>query len=132
MKNKTCPRIKESKTFSSTYTRQTYKMRHRLTCKSSWVIYLVTCEVCRKQYVGSTTDPLHLRHNGHKSEIKNGSTPLGRHFSQCRIENFSSQAIDCDKPGEKEALLMLEGIWQHRLATMEVHGNIGKRNEMAK
>ena len=134
----TCPRIKESKTFNSTYTKQTYKMRHRLTCKSSFVIYLVTCtarsqdqrRICGKQYVGKTTEAMHLRHAGHKTEIRLRSTPLGRHFSECGIKNFSLQIIDCVKQGEDEALQIIEGIWQHKLATFEVHGNINNLNEM--
>ena len=136
----TCPRIFESKTFSSSYTKQSYKIRHHLTCKTSYVIYLVTCTVkshdqlriCVKQYVGSTTEALHLRHSGHKSEIRLKSTPLGRHFDRCGIKNFSLQAIDCVKQGENEALLIVEGMWQHKLATFEANGNINKRDEMKK
>ena len=114
-------------------------MRHRLTCKSSWVIYLVTCtarsqdgKTCGKQYVGCTTEALHLRHSGHKTEIRTRSTPLGRHFDICGIKHFSLQVIDCVNPGEREALQIVEGMWQHKLATFEIHGNINKKDEMKK
>ena len=30
----------------------------------------------------------------------------------------------------EEALRCLEGVWQHRLATFEVHGNINSRDEL--
>ena len=104
------------------------------------MIYLVTCTakshdqstICGKQYVGSTTEALHLRHAGHRTEIRLKSTPLGRHFDRCGINNFSLQAIDCVKQGEKEALLIVEGIWQHKLATFEANGNINKKDEMKK
>ena len=115
-------------------------MRHHLTCKSSYVIYLITCKAkmqdhdheCGAQYVGRTIDSMNLRHNGHRNEIKLKNTPLGRHFAKCGYENLSLQIIDCVKPGEKEALLIIEGIWQHKLAVFEVHGSINKRNEMKK
>ena len=136
----TCPGIKESQTFTSTHTKQSYKMRHRLTCRSSYVIYLVTClsrsqdqmTICGQQYVGKTTEAMHLRHSGHKTEIRLRSTPLGRHFSHCGLKNFSLQVIDCVKEGEDEALQIVEGMWQHKLATFEVHGNINRLNEMKK
>ena len=35
----TCPRLNVSRTFTSKFTRRTYKMRHRLTCKSTFVVY---------------------------------------------------------------------------------------------
>ena len=73
---------------------------------------------------------MHLRHAGHKMEIRLKSTPLGRHYSECGIKNFSLQIIDCVKVGEDEALQIIEGIWQHKLATFEAHGNINSLNEM--
>ena len=71
---------------------------------------------------------MHLRHAGHKTEIRLRSTPLGRHFSECGIKNL--QIIDRAKQGEDEALQIIEGIWQHKLATFQVHGNINNLNEM--
>ena len=101
-------------------------------CKSSYVVYLVTCNICNKQYTGSTTETIGLCHASHRTEIKNKSTPLGRHFSYCGLENFSLQLIDCVKQGENDALEVLEGFWSHRLATFQVHGNINKRDEMTR
>ena len=95
-------------------------MRHRLTCKSPFVVYLVTCtkssnnqlqtHICGKQYTGMTTQTMASRHSSHKTEIKEKSTPLGRHFAQCGIQNFSLQIIDTVKEGEGDALEILEGF----------------------
>ena len=143
----TCPRIYESSTFTSSRTKMRYKMRHRLTCKSSFVVYLVTCikpcdqghsqtrngeKICGRQYTGCTTETMALRHAGHRTEIKNNSTPLGRHFAECGIENFSLQIIDTVNEGEHEALEILEGFWTHRLATFKIHGNLNKRDELTR
>ena len=43
---------------------------------------------------------MHKRHTGHRREI----------------EDESTQIIKCVKPGEEEALFVVEGIWQNRLA----------------
>ena len=116
-------------------------MRHNLSCKSSFVVYLVTCtkphnnllqiQICGKQYTGMTTQTMGQRHSAHKTEIKEKSTPLGRHFAECGIQHFSLQIIDTVKEGERDALEILEGFWTHRLATFEVHGNLNKKDELA-
>ena len=127
---KLCQTLKESTHFSSSFTGLKYKIRHHLTCKSKNTVYLITCQGCSKQYTGSSTDPLHVRHGGHRQEIRSESTELGRHFARCGVDNLSIQAIDCVKHGQADALRYLEGIWQNRLATFEQNGNINIRNEM--
>ena len=72
------------------------------------------------------------RHNGHRQEIKNELTPLGKHFARCGIENFSLQIIDCVREGQEIALRVLKGFWCHRLATFKAHGNINDREEMSR
>jgi hypothetical protein len=52
---------------------------------------------------------------------------IGRHFG---YNNFIIQMIDCVKPGEDEAIFIVEGIWQNRLATFTQHGNINVRDEL--
>ena len=66
-----CPRLKEGDSFSSNFTGQTYKIRHHLTCKSKYVVYLITCDKCGKQYTGKSINYMHVRHCGHRSEIEN-------------------------------------------------------------
>ena len=60
---------------------------------------------------------MHKRHSGHRREIEDESTPLGRHFAKCGYQIFSLQMIDCVKPGEDEAIFVIEGIWQKWLET---------------
>ena len=128
---KLCTTLNVSTHFTSTFTGLRYRMRHHLTCKSRFTVYLITCKLCSKQYTGSSTDPLHVRHQGHRQEIRQEHTELGRHFARCGEEHLSIQIIDCVNEGEEDALRYLEGIWQNRLATFEQHaGNINVRNEM--
>ena len=91
---------------------------------------MVTCKCCDKQYVGCSTTAMNIRHNGHKQEIREANTPLGRHFHVCGVENYVVQIIDHVKIGHSEALHQKEGIWAHRLATFVEHGNINIRDEM--
>ena len=98
-----CPRLKEGDKFKSTYTGMTYNVRHNFTCKSKYVIYLITCKSCNKQCMRKTTQYMHLRHGGHRSEVDNESSELGEQFAYCEMENMSIQIIDCVKQGEDEA-----------------------------
>ena len=45
---------------------------------------------------------------------------------------FGIQMRDFLKPGQTEAALIVEGIWQNRLATFEQNGNINVRHELTK
>ena len=127
----TCPRLNESGRFTSTFTNRTYKMWSKFTCKSKFVVYLVTCTRCKAQYVGKKVNTMMERHNGHRREEER-STPLGRHFSQCGLKNFSLQIIAGVKEGEEEALMIAEGIWIARLATMEGQGGLNSKDEKKK
>ena len=91
---------------SSRATSQDSSTRSGTTC-----VYLVTCLQCSKQYTGSSTQAMHQRHSGHRQEVMNMSSELGRHFAQCGgVESMSLQIIDCVREGEEEALRYLEGI----------------------
>ena len=125
-----CPRLKEGDKFKSTYTGMSYNVRHNLTYKSKYVIYLITCKSCNKQYTGKTTQYMHLRHGGHRSEVDNESSELGEHYAHCGMDNMSILIIDCVRQGEDETLSILEGYWQNLLATFQANNsNINIRNE---
>ena len=42
-------------------------VNHHLDCDSKCVVYLLTCKVRKKQYVGQTTDKFRFRWNNYKS-----------------------------------------------------------------
>ena len=66
--------------YTSTVTRESYKIDDDYTCKSSNCIYLVTCGICDKQYVGKTTMSMRKRHKMHRMDIKANRFGLGSHF----------------------------------------------------
>ena len=61
-----CNNIEETEIFSSTVTGETYKINHHLCCNGKCLIYLLTCNVCGKQYSGKKVDKLRSRWNNYK------------------------------------------------------------------
>ena len=81
---KTCQHVKTINTFRSSVTGKSYKMHTPATCKTKGVVYLIECRKCRKQYVGSTKNALHIRLNGHRYDIKRKKMekPVAKHFNR--------------------------------------------------
>ena len=79
----TCSHIQTGTTFRSATTNQAFNVRATATCKTRNVIYLIDCRKCRKQYVGETQNPLHIRLNGHHNDIAHKRTekPVASHFN---------------------------------------------------
>ena len=74
--------------FKSKVTGKEYKINYSFDCDSSNAVYLLECNVCRVQYVGSTNTPFRLRFNNYKacySKFSQGSSEpqadFFRHFS---------------------------------------------------
>lgn len=59
--------IQETDIFKCTVDGKQYKVNHLFNCDSKCVVYLLTCRVCKKQYVGLTTDKFRLKWNNYKS-----------------------------------------------------------------
>ena len=74
-----------------------YKIRQKVNCLSSYIIYLGTCKKCQGQYVGKSTQQFKERHSGHKQEIKNEIGGLGQHYGGargCGYENIQIIIIE--------------------------------------
>ena len=67
----TCQHIRTEDTFTSTTSGRSFHVQATATCKTRNVIYLIQCKKCKLQYVGETQNPLHIRLNGHRSDICN-------------------------------------------------------------
>ena len=126
--------MKESTTFTSTRTGRTYKMRHTLDCRSSWIIYLLTCKFkgCGRQYVGRSWREFYKRHYGHRQQFKNQLQELGKHFhhSNHGPHNVQIQIIDQVREGNKPALKQCEGFWQHQLMTFVEQGGLNSLDDL--
>ena len=56
-----CISVIETDTFTSTVTGESFKINHKFNCDDRYLIYLLTCNQCRKQYVGQTVDNFGFR-----------------------------------------------------------------------
>ena len=63
----TCKNVQECDTFTSHVTKEASKINHHFHCNSKCLVYLLSCKVCGKQYVGSTTDKFRFQWNSYKN-----------------------------------------------------------------
>ena len=88
----------ESNSFLSFQTGKSYKIRPKLSCDSTNIIYLASCKRCRLQYIGSTTTDFRVTFRNHKSAMvtKKKTCEVAVHFKKTPhdLSNFSFQSID--------------------------------------
>ena len=79
-KCKTCPFINTATTIAGPTGRFTVKSS--LCCKSSDIVYVLTCTLCSQLYIGETCRSLAERFSEHLRSMKLGySNPVGQHFA---------------------------------------------------
>ena len=125
------------KHFRCTVTNKNYKIKQHLDCNVRNVIYLITCNTCQKQYVGSTTN-FKSRFTLYKSDIKllKKSCTCIQHFgkihswSDFRMQPIEQVHISDDLPSaEKEKkLLARERHWMAELRT--IYFGLNDRNDI--
>ena len=109
--------ITSSTTFTSKITRKTYIL-HNLSCHSHNVIYLNTCSLCSKQYVGLTSQTLRKRFNTHRVSINNdGGDAVAKHFNLPRrnINHAKFTPTDQLLTADMIDLQNKETFWIHTL-----------------
>ena len=96
-KCKACNYIIQDSKFRSSNTLKKFNLKFYFNCKSTSLIYLITCKKCTLQYVGQTTRRLADRITDHISSIKNNkNNPIGIHFNSNnhKLDHFSIIPID--------------------------------------
>jgi hypothetical protein len=63
----------DTESFNSPVTVRSYRILGNSSCKTNNCIYIISCGVCHKQYIGETTD-LRKRINNHRSSIRTKKT----------------------------------------------------------
>ena len=69
-----------------TSTGRHFEIRNRLTCKSTGVLYLITCNGCSEQYLGMTNDVLAKRFTVHRQQMNNPQyrkLGVSKHLKEC-------------------------------------------------
>ena len=126
--------MNETDSFASSVTKEEHKINHCFNCNGKCLIYLLTCKICLKQYVGQTVDEFRLRWNNYKSNYRKQQRVescmqehLFEHFNEEGHHGFlkdvSITCIDKTNPSEP---LKRENYWKSVLKTMAPLGlNIG-------
>ena len=127
-----CSQINKTGSLQSTITGQTYNTMMKVSCRSSNLIYAVTCKQCGLQYVGQTLLRIKDRFVGHFGDINksNQEKPLGKHFSQNNhkgIEDVYITVLEFIKmpPRSPQAITIrhrVEKCWTHVLRTLAPQG----------
>jgi hypothetical protein len=78
-----CPNLNKTGEITSSVTGKNYRSMHNVSCRSSNLIYCITCKRCKKQYVGQTLLRLKSRfvHHYYTVDKKDQTKPVGKHFS---------------------------------------------------
>ena len=129
-----CPRAEKCQininTFRSTNTKRKYVIRQKISCSTSYLIYLIYCTNCKGNYVGKSKQQFKRRHSGHKQEISNRIGGLGQHFhvtnnQGCNYEHLEATLIEKVKQGDDTKLAERELYWQYQLRTFRENGGNG-------
>ena len=70
-----------------------FKINLYFNCNSKCLIYLFSCKVCRKQYVGSTTDKFRYQWNNYRNSQRKAETGAD-HMQKYLHDHFISQDHD--------------------------------------
>ena len=124
-----CNVMSNCDSFKSKVTGKEYKINYSFNCDSSNVVYLLECNVCGVQYVGSTNTPFRLRFNNYKAcnrKFSQGSSvpqaEFFRHFSgeghRGFLQDIRVSIIDRLTGGNR----MRESFWQYKLDSFSPKG----------
>ncbi|KAL9972658.1 hypothetical protein ACROYT_G019009 [Oculina patagonica] len=83
----TCPHIENGRrTYTFNNTGEVREIKHRITCKSSNLTYMIECNKCKKQYIGETKRSIRERFAEHRQATNNprhanASAAVPTHFN---------------------------------------------------
>ena len=88
-----------------------FKIRCEMSCSSCYVIYVITCKGCKRQYIGETGDILRNRVSVHRQLIKDSGTrqiPLSEHIDNCSTEEIQFSICPFYKLHNSDTILRRE------------------------
>ena len=79
-----------------TQTSHTFTIKQNINCKSTNVIYCVTCKKCQAQYIGETEQEIHARQRGHLADVRNNNPglPYVKHFRECGGDHYTITGVE--------------------------------------
>ena len=127
-----CKQVKTTTYFKSLQTNRSFKIHHTVNCTSEYVIYLMECILCSKQYVGKAETAFNIRLNNHRKDVKKANAILACKHFQSPNHNFNQHAkftiidklTNTNKPKEilRQRLIERENFWIEKLDTLHPKG----------
>ena len=143
-----CPLLDKTGQITCTKSGQNFVCKKNISCKSSNLIYSITCNTCSKQYVGQTKRKLSERFQGHFYSIKSAleyftcqktgmqtnkrepKDAVGLHFSRAdhngtndlKLQILDFMHLPPQSERGKTLRLKIEKAWIHRLRCTAPHG----------
>ena len=125
-----CKNVNETLTFNSLVDGREYVVNHEFNCDSRCIVYLLTCKVCNKQYVGQTTQRfrerwnLYRQHNNLAIRGKDAyQIQFHLHFEDERHNGlFNDVQITFIDKTDAEEPKVREKFWIYKLKTLIPNG----------
>ena len=77
-----CKQVVSTTSFKGNQTNRILKIFHNINCKSTFLIYLLECNICNIQYVGKSETTFSIRLNNHRKDVKDpNALPADKHFT---------------------------------------------------
>ena len=126
-KCKKCPidiHIDNDKCFKSSNTKERYNLKGEFNCRTQGVIYLITCEKCKLQYVGQSGRIFHDRIREHMYSIVKAENAIGIHFNSKGHNHLHMKVTVIEKvfPNTPHFRLEREDYWIKTLHTKKPKG----------
>ena len=139
LKNLCCKQVKQTKTFQSYRTKETFQIFHNLRCKSENLIYLLQCRICQLPYVHKSETPFNIHLNNDRKDAKSQASILAcKHFNE-QNHNFQQHAeftlieqIKKQTTAEETRIILKrrKNFWVLRLKTLSPDGLNEKLNNI--
>jgi hypothetical protein len=118
-----CHRVQQCLSFTSSVNGRSFGIKDSISCKTSNIVYLITCIQCSKQYVGETSRTLADRANDHFSAIRlKKPTPVGLHFNLPNHDSSHVSITGIEAFTDNNSRKIKEITWQNLLQTCHPHG----------
>ena len=86
-----CTGIQATDTFSSFATKSAYKINHNFNCNIKYLIHLLCCKTCGKQYSGKTVGRFRSRWNNYKMDARKAASGNIESWKQQFLQNHFLQ-----------------------------------------
>ena len=129
---KFCRLLNKSGTILCTTTQQEHICMKKISCRSSNLIYAITCKRCKLQYIGQTLKRIRDRFSGHFGDIEHArqEKSIGRHFSKAGHQGADDMIISVlefikSPPRSEQAVSIrnrVERNWTHLFRSLAPRG----------